>query len=166
MALISLCNTPSLIQEVNLFHLHWKLSECENERWESKGSKSQWKSSSDSSHANSLSQNPLSIQTSVFFFTVTPQTAPHFKCRPLGTQPQSHPTRVYNPSGEASSRIQGPGDDGQGSRRVLWVPEPLAEQISGTWATAQPAEWARCRVWKQQTAAQSLSQAWQRRTSY
>ena len=34
--------------------------------------------------------------------------------------------------------VQGLNDHGQGSRQVLWEPKPLIEQISGTWARAQP----------------------------
>ena len=46
--------------------------------------------------------------------------------------------RVHNPSREANGWVWDPSDHRQGSRQVFWVPQPLAEQISGTWATAQP----------------------------
>ena len=48
------------------------------------------------------------------------------------------PQRVYSLSREASEWVQGPSDHGQGSRQLLWEPKPLVQQISGTWARAQP----------------------------
>ena len=48
------------------------------------------------------------------------------------------PQRVYSLSREASEWVQGPSDHGQGPRQLLWEPKPLVEQISGTWARAQP----------------------------
>ena len=47
------------------------------------------------------------------------------------------PQRVYSPSKEESGWDQDPSDHGLGSRQVFWEPEPLVEQISGTWARAQ-----------------------------
>ena len=46
--------------------------------------------------------------------------------------------KAHNPSREANSWIWGPGDHSQGCKQVLWVPKSLTEQISGTWARAQP----------------------------
>ena len=63
----------------------------------------------------------------------------HSKFRSLGTQPQSHP-QGPQPSREVSGQVWGPTDHGQGSRRELWEPNTLTEQISGTWAKAQLSE--------------------------
>ena len=73
-----------------------------------------------------------------FFFHSTPHTAPTFQRQtPRNSAPVS-PQRVYSPSREVSEWVQGPSDHGKGSRQVLWEPKPLVEQISGTWARAQP----------------------------
>ena len=46
--------------------------------------------------------------------------------------------KIHNSSRKASSWIWGPGDHSQGYKHVLWVPKSLTEQISKTWARAQP----------------------------
>ena len=74
---------------------------------------------------SSLSQNTLSIQPYIFFTVKKKKKLLlHFKCRPLGTQAQSHPTGSTTPPGKQVPSSRAPVTRGRFPGRYSERPSP------------------------------------------
>ena len=72
----------------------------------------------------------------------------HFKCKPLGTQPQCHPTKSTTHPGKQGLQAGTLGAQG-----------PCRANLRNL-GHSSACEWVRWRVWSQQITSQSLSQNW------
>ena len=111
---------------------------------------------------SSLSQDTPHYSTLNCFHSKNKQTNKklllHFKCRPLGTQPQCHPTKSTTPPGkQVGLGPQWPQAGLQAGTLGARAPCTANRRNLGQ---SSACEWVRWRVLSQQTASQSLSQNW------
>ena len=124
---------------------------------ESKWPKSQWKSPNGSKDIPVffIVKTPLTFQPEIFF--TVKKLILYFKCRPLGTQ---HPTGSITLQGSEwpDLGLQWPQAGTQAGTLSALAPHRANIRNLGQ---SSACVWVRWRVWRQQTATQSLSWAWQ-----